>query len=253
MTRRLLLVPAAGLGSRLGAAVPKLLVTVAGTPMIDRIERLYREVVSKVVVIVHPSFDQVMREHVGAWETPAEIVVQRQPTGMLDAILLGSDAVRSAQADGIWVSWCDQVAVHPSTVRTLAETSDSRPDAALIMPTVRQRMPYIHLERDATRRIVRVLHRREGDEMPDLGESDMGLFALSRHAYLDLLPQYEVEVSIGHLTRERNFLPFIPWVAARDEVVTFPSVDQEEAIGVNTREELAFVERYLAARDGSGT
>ena len=33
--------------------------------------------------------------------------------------------------------------------------------------------------------------------------------------------------------------------------MTFPSVDEEEAIGVNTPEELAIVERYLAARDGS--
>ena len=37
---RTLIVPAAGLGSRLGAARPKLLVRVAGTPMIDRKKRV---------------------------------------------------------------------------------------------------------------------------------------------------------------------------------------------------------------------
>ena len=36
--------------------------------------------------------------------------------------------------------------------------------------------------------------------MPDVGESDMGLFALSPMAYLDLLPQYERDVAIGQLT-----------------------------------------------------
>ena len=87
--------------------------------------------------------------------------------------------------------------------------------------------------------------------MPDVGESDMGLFALSPMAYLDLLPQYERDVAIGHQTNERNFLPFISWAASRHDVVTFPSVDEEEAIGVNTPEELAIVERYLATRDGS--
>jgi hypothetical protein len=120
------------------------------------------------------------------------------------------------------------------------------------MPTVRHRRPYIHLERDFNSRIVRVLHRREGDQMPEIGESDMGLFALSPHAYLELLPRYERGVSIGHLTGESNFLPFIPWVAAREDVVTFPSVDEEEAVGVNTPEELSFVERYLARRDRAG-
>jgi bifunctional UDP-N-acetylglucosamine pyrophosphorylase/glucosamine-1-phosphate N-acetyltransferase len=251
MSRRLLVIPAAGLGSRLGGPVPKLLVPVAGVPMIDRLERLYRDVVSGIVVVVHPSFEAALRQHVTAWPTPAECVVQERPTGMLDAIMLGTEPVRSADPDGVWVTWCDQVAVHPSTIRTLAATSIARRDAALVMPTVRQANPYIHLERSATSRIVRVLHRREGDRMPHVGESDMGLFALSRAAYLELLPKYEKEVAIGHATGERNFLPFIPWLAARHEVVTFPSVHEQEAVGVNTLEELSLVERYLAARDGS--
>ena len=46
------------------------------------------------------------------------------------------------------------------------------------MPTVRRRAPYIHLQRDGANRITGILHRREGDSMPDVGESDMGLFAL---------------------------------------------------------------------------
>jgi bifunctional UDP-N-acetylglucosamine pyrophosphorylase/glucosamine-1-phosphate N-acetyltransferase len=252
MSRRFLVIPAAGLGSRLGAAAPKVLVRVAGVPMIDRLERLYRGFVSKIVLIVHPSFADTVRKHVSAWTTPVECLVQAQPTGMLDAILLASESVLSGDPDSTWITWCDQVAVHPATVDTLAGASDSQPAPALILPTVRQSNPYIHLERDGTGRIVRVLHRREGDRMPDVGESDMGLFALSRQAFLELLPQYESEVSVGHVTGERNFLPFIPWAASWHEVVTFPSVDEEEAVGINTPEELAFVERYLAKRGGAG-
>ena len=37
---------------------------------------------------------------------------------------------------------------------------------------------------------VRVLHRREGDEMPAVGESDAGVFDLSRDAYERMLPVY---------------------------------------------------------------
>ena len=84
--------------------------------------------------------------------------------------------------------------------------------------------------------------------MPDVGESDMGLFGMSSTTYLDLLPRYGREAAIGQVTGERNFLPFIPWVAARHDVATFPSVDELEAVGVNTPAELALVERYLAAR-----
>jgi len=251
MSRPVLVIPAAGLGSRLGAKVPKLLMPVGGIPMIDRLERLYKDVVSRIVLVVHPSFEAALRHHVSTWATPVACVVQSQPTGMLDAIMLATNPVRAAAGDGVWITWCDQVAVHPSTVRTLVSTSVANPEAALVIPTVRRREPYIHLERGDDGRILRVLHRREGDAMPDVGESDMGLFALSPMAFLDLLPQYERDVAIGHLTNERNFLPFISWAARRHDVVTFPSVDEEEAIGVNTPEELTIVERYLAARDGS--
>jgi bifunctional N-acetylglucosamine-1-phosphate-uridyltransferase/glucosamine-1-phosphate-acetyltransferase GlmU-like protein len=163
---------------------------------------------------------------------------------MLDAILLGLPCAARSKPSSVWVTWCDQVAVHPNTVRRLA-AHQSGADAALVMPTVRRHDPYIHLERDAAGRIVRVLHRREGDPMPEAGESDMGLFALSARAYGELLPQYARTVEPGAATGERNFLPFIPWLARSEEVMTFPCEDPMEAVGINTPEDLAVVERYL--------
>ena len=118
------------------------------------------------------------------------------------------------------------------------------------MPTVRQEPPYIHLERDPTGRIVRVLHRREGDVMPSTGESDMGLFGFSQRCYLDSLPAYARSVEIGRATGERNFLPFIPWIARTETVTTFAAHDPMEAVGVNTPDELVKVERYLASVPG---
>ena len=54
MSTRLLVIPAAGLGSRLGAGVPKVLVPVAGVPMLDRLLDLYRSAVDRVVVVAVP-------------------------------------------------------------------------------------------------------------------------------------------------------------------------------------------------------
>lgn len=84
--------------------------------------------------------------------------------------------------------------------------------------------------------------------MPEVGESDAGLFDLSHGAYLGSLAEYATTVAPGDGTGERNFLPFVPWLSSRASVVTFPCVDQEEAIGVNTPEELRLVERYLRER-----
>jgi bifunctional N-acetylglucosamine-1-phosphate-uridyltransferase/glucosamine-1-phosphate-acetyltransferase GlmU-like protein len=214
--------------------------------MLDRLLALYRGFVDRVVVVVSPAFSDQVQDHIAHRPDANRIhcVDQASPTGMLDAILLATPVAAELNPSGIWVTWCDQVAVHPKTIARLAGLT-SRTDDALVMPTVRQQPPYIHLERDASGRIVRVLHRREGDIMPDVGESDMGLFALSSASYSDRLPQYARSVEIGRATGERNFLPFIPWLARTETVTTFPAESAMEAVGVNTPEELALVEQYL--------
>ena len=116
------------------------------------------------------------------------------------------------------------------------------------MPVAFRKNPYIHLERDAASRIVRVLHRREGDAMPDVGESDAGLFSLSRDAFLTQLPAYAVSLEKGTGTGERNLLPFIPWMSELSDVVVFPCVEEIESVGINTPEELKDVEIQLARR-----
>ena len=167
---------------------------------------------------------------------------------MLDAILRATPTVASTDASRILITWCDQVAVHPQTVARLTTLSDTHPAAALVMPTARQSDPYIHLERDSADRIVRVLHRREGNRLPPVGESDSGLFSLSRDAFLKRLVSFAASAGTGGATGERNFLPFIPWIAGREKIVTFPCVDAIEAVGVNTAEDLQRIESYLTAR-----
>jgi len=250
--RRVLVIPAAGLGSRLKTTTPKLLVAVNGRPMLDRLLHLYREMVDEVVVVVHPSFVDAVRSHLRSIEAHVQLEVQQTPTGMLDAILLAHRVVETSLAGRVWITWCDQVGVHPQTVQRLGALSNEPAAAPLILPTVRRRHPYIHLERDAAGTIVRVRHRREGDALPEVGESEMGLFSLSRAAYLAELPAFADQPEIGAATGERNFLPFIPWIAARGGVTTFSAVDEEEAIGVNTPEELQAIEAYLTQRDGRG-
>ena len=245
MTSRLLIIPAAGAGSRLKTDLPKALVQVAGRTMLDRLASLYRPWVSHAVIVAHPSFARRLeRAHVFV---SAEVVEQQRPTGMLDAILLAATAAERVRPDVIWITWCDQVGVLPATLARFADVMQ-RESAALVMPTVMAPNPYVHLARNAEGRITRVLHRREGDAMPESGESDMGLFGLRYETFITDLPEYARAVPSGKATGERNFLPFIPWLAARTPVVTFPCTDAMEAVGVNTPDDLRTVEAWLARR-----
>lgn len=244
---RLLIIPAAGRGSRLGASTPKPLVEIDGRPMLDHLADLYRPFVERIVVIAHPSFSN----RIAAWaerHEGASVVEQAAPTGMLDAILLAAPEVRAAQPEAVWITWSDQVGVLPATVQRLADLSAGAPPPDLLLPTVTSADPYTHFERDPSGRIIRMLQRREGDSMPELGEGDIGLFAMPRATFEQDLQVYARDVPVGTETGERNFVPFVAWLAQRKAVATFPCTDPMEAIGVNTPEQLARVSAWLRSR-----
>ncbi len=217
--------------------------------MLDHLLDLYAPWVARVTIVVNPESEAAIRQHCQTRREPIDFLIQRAPTGMLDAILLAMPSVAASSADAVWITWSDQVAVHPDTAARLAAASQD-PDVSMALPVAHRRQPYTFLERDAEGRIIAVRHRREGDAVPPEGESEMGLFSLSREAFLADLPAFDRESrsAVGTATGERNFLPFIPWLAARRRVVTFACRDEIESVGVNTPEELALVDAALRAR-----
>ena len=243
-----MIVPAAGGGTRLRADVPKALYPVNGRPMLDWLLDLYRDSVAQFVVVASPAGHDTIAAHCAGRPERIAVRVQERATGMLDAILIAREDVARAQVEQAWITWCDQIAVHPGTVARLARESERHPAADLTFPTSIQRNPYIHLVRQDDGRITDILHRREGDAMPEEGESEMGLFALSRRACVDWLQEFSNDAGAGAATGERNFLPFIPWCSERGVVRTFPCEHPIEAVGINDAQDLARVSNYLAAR-----
>jgi bifunctional N-acetylglucosamine-1-phosphate-uridyltransferase/glucosamine-1-phosphate-acetyltransferase GlmU-like protein len=201
---------------------------------------------------VNPADRQLVDRHLHRRGNGVRIAEQAAPTGMLDAILIGAAAVRPSTPKRVWITWCDQVAISPATVASLAALETESHDCDAILPIVRQPSPYIHFDRDSDGRLTAVRQRREGDEMPQIGTSDAGLFSLSWKAVDEWLPQYSAVATQGHGTGERNFLPFLPWLAGRARVATF-EIGLEEAQGVNTPEDLAAVEQRLRLVAGSSS
>lgn len=243
---RLLIVPAAGRGSRLGVETPKALVKVAGRSMLEHLLHRHGPFVDRVIVVVAPSAIDLFSSFAAEHAATIDLVVQPHPTGMLDAIIMASTLVSAHHPARVAVTWCDQIGVTSATVERLSRRAMASGAAALVFPTLEVDRPYIHFDRDEGGRIVGVRQRREGDRMPDRGETDMGLFDLSRDTYQRDLPVFANEAPASSGTGERNFLPFIPWLAARTVVETIPGAATIETVGINTPEELAAVEAHLA-------
>jgi bifunctional UDP-N-acetylglucosamine pyrophosphorylase / glucosamine-1-phosphate N-acetyltransferase len=243
---RLLIVPAAGRGSRLGTDIPKALVRVGGHPMLHHLLHRHRPFVDRVVVVAAPSAVDLFASFVAQHSFPMDVVTQPHPTGMLDAITVASPIVAAYEPRRVLVTWCDQIAISPTTAARLAQRAAALDAPALVFPTLEVDRPYIHFDRDDRGQIVSVRQRREGDTMPDRGETDMGLFDLSADAYLRQLPVFAANAPAASGTGERNFLPFIPWLATSAAVETINGAAVMETVGINTPEELAAVEAYLA-------
>jgi bifunctional UDP-N-acetylglucosamine pyrophosphorylase/glucosamine-1-phosphate N-acetyltransferase len=241
---RVLIVPAAGSGTRLASPLPKLLVAVVGKPMIDHVLDRHRATADAVMVVVSPQAEEAVRRHL-AGRHGMEVLVQPTPTGMLDAMLIPRHRLEQLKPREVWISWCDQVGIQGDTVRRLAAAMAAEPAPALAFPTVIRRDPYIHFSRGADGRMHTVLQRREGDAMPAAGEGDIGLFALAGATYLESLTSWAASAPRGASSGERNFLPFIPWLAQQGSVVTIPASDPMEAVGINTPAELERVANYL--------
>jgi len=244
---RALVIPAAGAGTRLGSRVPKLLAPVLGRPMLEHLLDLYADRVDRVVLVVAPSARAVVASE---WRRlarplPLELAEQTEPTGMLDAVGIAAQRLRERPPERVWITWCDQVAVLPETVAELARIEARSPEAALVLPTAKRRDPYVHLVRAPGGEISAVLHRREGDLLPEEGESDVGLFGLSAFAALDLLPRFAREAPRGRSSGERNFLELLPWLSRRARVESFPARHETESVGINTPDDLVRVEAFL--------
>jgi bifunctional N-acetylglucosamine-1-phosphate-uridyltransferase/glucosamine-1-phosphate-acetyltransferase GlmU-like protein len=173
-----------------------------------------------------------------------EIAVQEVPTGMGDAVELGLDSVSTRH---VVVVWGDQVALRQSSVDACLRLHAGPLEADVTCPTVFRENPYIHFDRDSTGRICALRQAREGDSMPEHGESDTGFFCFRTEALRRLLKQHrENPEQAGALTREFNLLPVIPLAANLDLSVLTPRIMRlEETVGVNSTRDAAIVEAFL--------
>ena len=241
-------IPAAGQGSRLGYAQPKILFPLLGRPIMDWLLDSLRPVCSRYVFVVSPAGEkQVSAEVSQRLGSLAQVVVQEKPTGMGDAVLCAEPAVQTSRT---LVVWGDQVTLSQRTVLRCAGLHQRRSGAVLTFPTIMKPSPYIHVVRDESGRITDVLQARERKIDKPVGESDCGLFLFSTSALFSGLRAARGRgVGIGASTGEFNLLQTIPtFETSPTAVQTMEITDLTETLGVNTLEEAARAEDLLRSR-----
>ena len=239
-----MVIPAAGRGTRLSFDGPKLLYPLAGKTLLAYLAERYAPHIDLFIVVINPNAEKEVRQELESIaqknEIDYRIDFQHKATGMLDAITIPMQNLQQqyGEIENVWISWCDQVSITATTADTLASKLASlttKDGVYMALPTVQVSEPYIHMQRNNLGMITDVLQRRENDKMPQIGENDCGLFAMSKAAYFNELREFSaIDQIMGSETFERNFLPFIAWLSQRATVTTFAAASEIETLGINT-------------------
>lgn len=206
-----------------------------------------------------PQLEPVLREEV-RWDGMLRTVIQRERRGAADAVAVAMRYGTEPPADGYLVVYGDMPLWRPETLAALvALHRRERPAISMVTvringaatPRILER--YGRVFRDAQGRIVNVVE--PGDARPeDLAATttvNPSLYVFDRAwflAHVDRIPPYPRADGHG----DELHLPPLLAIAAKEEAPVAELVldDPEEALGVNTVQELADVRAIIARRSG---
>ena len=241
----LTVVLAAGKGTRMKSALPKVLHPIAGLPMVCHVLRAARAAGSeRTALVVGPGMDRVAQEASG--ETDAlEVFVQDQQLGTAHAVLAARPLLARHQGD-VLVLYGDTPLISGDTLRRLREALDG--GAAIAVLGVRPADPfgYGRLLTDDAGNLIAI--REERDASPAeraVGLCNSGVMAFRLPSVVGLLDR------IGNSNAKGEYyLTDAVEIARRDGLRSVTVAGSErDVMGVNSRGQLAEAEAvWQAAR-----
>ena len=238
---------AAGRGTRMRSAKPKLAHDLCGRPLLAWPVQAAKDAgAERVIVVVGP--DDELGGVLGDSVEGLEQAVQSEPLGTADAV---SAAAARIERDAVVIVLAGDVPlVEPELLRDLA-AAHARAGAAATMVTAVLADPsgYGRVVRDGDQRFVRVVETKvAGDASEDelsISEVNTGVYAFGGGALLDALEAVGADNAQGE-----RYLPQALEVmrASGEQVATLAASDPALLLGVNDRVDLAAVREHAQRR-----
>ncbi len=232
---------AAGKGTRMKSALPKVLHTIAGRTLIDRVLRTARSLVpTSVVLVIGHEADQI-RAHL-ANHADVQMSVQEPQLGTGHA-LLSVEPLLKGRAGTVVLLSGDVPLLAPATLAGLLEAHREADAAASILTAVLER-PYGYGRIVRTGgRITRVVEERDASaRQREIREINSGIYAFALEPLFEALHSIGVENAQGEY-----YLPDLVQIYRRRRrtVATFTVDNPIEIRGINSRSELAEVSKMV--------
>lgn len=234
---------AAGQGTRLKSARPKVLHTIAGRPMIDYvIDTIISISRHKPIVVVGFGADEVKR----AIGDRVEYVLQTEQKGTGHAVLQASQKI-DPQAETALVVYGDTPLITAQTLTKLvnARIQASAKIALLSFRPIDPANNYGRISRDEAGHITSIIEYKELTPPQRLiDEVNAGPVSYETRWLLDHLPQLKPQAEHGEL-----YLTDLVGLAAKEnEAITTCQGTELEVMGINDRVELSHAEHIMRDR-----
>jgi bifunctional UDP-N-acetylglucosamine pyrophosphorylase/glucosamine-1-phosphate N-acetyltransferase len=239
------IVLAAGQGTRMKSALPKVLHNVLGLPMYAHVVQALREAdVARTVVVVGHGREAVEADVAARFDASVSCAVQERQLGTGDAVRAGLGALPSDYSGWVLALCGDTPLVHVGLVRALLEATQRCPGPLLMLTgVVDDATGYGRIVRDPGGRIVRIReHKDASAEERAIREVNPGVYAIRAPFLRAALGRLSTNNAQGEL-----YLTDVVEQASAEGVlgVAWSFADTQ---GVNDRAQLAECEVALRAR-----
>lgn len=240
----LIVILAAGKGTRMKSALPKVLHKVAGRSMLGHVLALAGGVDrASIAVVVGPGMDEV-RTEVARLAPAARVFVQENQSGTADAVLAARPALEAHVGDVI-VLYADTPLIEPGTLSALGDALDAGSGVAVLGFEARDPTGYGRLITVGETTLLAIReHKDSSPEERKITLCNSGVLAFRLPDLVGVLTRIGNANSKGeyYLT---DAVEIARADGARAAVVRCP---EDEVLGVNSRSQLAVAERIWQYR-----
>jgi len=230
-----ILVLAAGLGKRMRSSLPKVLHPLAGRPLLAHVLDTARELAPRKTIVVHGHGAEQVKEAFP--EKHIEWVLQAEQLGTAHAVMQAMPRV-SADAD-VLLLYGDVPLVRAATLKRLLDAA--REGLAVLTADLENPAAYGRVVRDGSGQVKRIVEQRDASEAERaIREINAGFYALSARRLSGWLKKID-----NRNAQKEYYLTDLVGLAVAEgtPVVAVKAADAWEAAGVNSKGELAALER----------
>lgn len=239
MGNRAAIILAAGQGTRMRSALPKVLHKVGGRAMVDWSIALAKSVGCETIIVVCSPDGAAVQVHVAATLGDDAIAIQDPPLGTGHAVLAAKDALDGFTGELV-VLYGDTPLIPEMAVNALFEQIDAGASVGVLGFNAAEPGAYGRLITDADGNLLQIVEAKEATpEQLEIRFCNSGVMAAPADVMFDLL----ANVTNENAKQEYYLTDIVGLARAQGKTCRAVSCAEADVLGVNSRVELAQAEQ----------